>query len=49
VPDLPGGHGRRSAEARAAGASGVQSLAGALDDQLADEFRQRGEAVEDGA
>ena len=35
------------AEARAAGAGGVQALAGALDDQLADELGQRGEDVED--
>ena len=36
-----------AAETRAAGTGGVQSLAGALDDQLADELRQRGEDVED--
>jgi hypothetical protein len=34
VADLLGGHGRRPSQARAAGAGGVQSLAGALDDQL---------------
>jgi hypothetical protein len=47
VPDLLGGHRRGPPEARAAGAGGVQSLAGALDDQLADELGQRGEDVED--
>ena len=31
----------------AAGAGGVQSLAGALDDELADELGERGEDVED--
>src|SRR6266446_7198459 len=36
VPDLLGGHGRRAPQARAAGPGGVQSLAGALDDQLAE-------------
>jgi hypothetical protein len=41
------GHGRGPAETGATGAGGVQSLAGALDDQLADELRQRGEDVED--
>jgi hypothetical protein len=47
VADLLGGHGRGAAEARAAGSGGVQSFAGALDDQFADELRQRGEDVED--
>jgi len=47
VADLLGCHGRGAAEAGAAGAGGVQSLAGALDDQLADELGQRGEDVED--
>ena len=47
MPDLLGSHGRRPPEARAAGTGGVQALAGALDDQLADELRQRGEDVED--
>jgi len=47
VPDLLGGHGRGPAEAHAAGAGGIQSFAGALDDQLADELRQRGEDMED--
>ena len=40
---MAGGRPRRDA----AGAGGVQALAGALDDQLADELRQRGEDVED--
>jgi hypothetical protein len=35
------------AEARAAGAGGVQAFVGALDDQLADELEERGEDVED--
>jgi hypothetical protein len=47
VADLLGGQGRRPPEARAPGAGGVQALAGALDDQLADELRQRVEDVED--
>jgi hypothetical protein len=47
VADLLGSHGRRPPETRAAGAGGVQALAGALDDQFADELRQRGEDVED--
>jgi hypothetical protein len=47
VADLLGGHGRGPPQARAAAAGGVQSLAGALDDQFADELRQRGEDVED--
>jgi hypothetical protein len=34
VAGLLGGHGRGPAEARAAGAGGVQSLTGALDDQF---------------
>jgi hypothetical protein len=46
VADLLGGHGRGPAETRAAGAGGVQALAGAFDDQLADELGQRGEDVE---
>ena len=46
VPDLLGGHGRGPPQSRAAGPGGVQSLAGAPDDQLADELRQRGEDVE---
>ncbi len=45
MADLLGGHGREPAEAHAAG--GIQSIAGALDDQLADELRHRGEDVED--
>ena len=45
--DLLGGHSRWPPEALAAGAGGVQSLAGALDDQFADELRQRGKDVED--
>jgi hypothetical protein len=45
VPDLLGGQGRRPAEAYAAAAGGVQSLPGTLDDQLADELRQRIERV----
>ena len=45
VADPLGGHGQ--GRPRAAGAGGVQSLAGALDDQLADELGQRGEDVED--
>jgi hypothetical protein len=47
VPDLLGGHGRRPTETHATAAGGIQSLAGALDDQLADEPRQRGGDVED--
>jgi len=47
VADLLGGHGRRPAEPGAATAGGIQSLAGTLDDQLADELGQRGEDVED--
>ena len=47
VADLLGGHRRGPAQARAAGPGCVQSLTGALDDQLADELRQRGEDVED--
>src|SRR6185437_3012539 len=47
VADLLGGQGRRPPQARAAGAGGVQALAGALDDQLADELGQGGEDVED--
>jgi len=47
VADLLGSHGRRPPQADAAGAGGVQALAGALDDQLADELRQRSEDVED--
>jgi hypothetical protein len=47
MTDLLGGHGRRTPEAHAAGPGGVQALPGALDDQLADELRQRGEHVED--
>jgi hypothetical protein len=35
------------AEARAAAAGGVHALAGAFDDQLADELGQRGEDMED--
>jgi hypothetical protein len=45
--DLLGGHGRRPTEPGAATTGGIQSLAGALDDQLADELGQRGEDVED--
>ena len=47
MTDLLGGHGRRTPEAHATGPGGVQALPGALDDQLADELRQRGEHVED--
>jgi len=46
VADLLGGHGRGPAEAHAAGAGGIQSFAGALDDQLADELGQGCEDVE---
>jgi len=47
VTDLLGGHGCGPTQPHAAAAGGVQALAGALDDQLADELRQRGEDVED--
>jgi hypothetical protein len=47
VTDLLGGHGRRPPEAHAAGAGGVQSFVGALDDQFADELGECGEDVED--
>src|ERR1035441_10074630 len=40
---MAGGRPRRTPRARA----GVQALAGALDDQLADELRERGEDMED--
>ena len=46
VADLLGCHGRRPPQAHTTGAGGIQSLAGALDDQLADELRQRGEDME---
>jgi hypothetical protein len=41
------GHRRGPAQALAPGAGGVQALAGALDDQLADELGQGREHVED--
>ena len=47
MADLLGGHGRWPPEALAAGAGGVQALAGALGDQFADELGERGEDVED--
>ena len=46
MPDLLGGHRGRSAEALAAGAGGGQALVSALDDELADELRERGQDVE---
>jgi hypothetical protein len=47
VTDLLGSHSRRSPQAHATSLGGVQSLPGALDDQLADELGERGEDVED--
>ncbi|MET7497096.1 hypothetical protein [Streptomyces sp900116325] len=42
-------HRGRAAESGAAGASGVQTLVGALHDEFADELRQRFEHVQDQA
>ena len=47
MADLLGGHGWRPTEPGDAAAGGIQSFAGALDDQFADELSQRGEDVED--
>ncbi|MEU0505851.1 hypothetical protein [Nocardia sp. NPDC005998] len=46
MADLLGGHGWWPAEALPACAGGGQALVRAVDDQLADELRQRGEDVE---
>ena len=45
VPGLLGRHRGRAAEALTVGAGGIQALEGVLDDELADELRQRGEHV----
>jgi hypothetical protein len=45
-PDLSPSH-RRPTEALSARLRGGRALVGALDDELADELRQRGEHVED--
>jgi hypothetical protein len=47
VADPFGGHGGWPAKADAAGFGGGQALAGALDDELADELGEGGEHVED--